>query len=197
MTMKPMTAKTHRVLAIALLALVLLLIYGAVDRGLIARYRLYQTTGQELQERLQRLQGMVANRELLETQLQGLKEDKVMAAYYLETSSPTLAATELQQQIKSIVEGNGGNLTSTQILPVTQDNGFTRVAIRVQMQGGTEVLQKVLHRLETARPLLFVDNLTIRSQSIRQRIRGSREVSTTLRVTTVFELAGYMWEETG
>ncbi len=83
------------------------------------------------------------------------------------------------------------------ILPVTQDSGFTRVAIRAQMQGGTEVLQKVLHGLETARPLLFVDNLTIRSQLIRKRVRGSREVSTTLRMTTVFELAGYMRDEAG
>ncbi len=195
--MKPMTANTHRLAAVALLALALLLVYGAVDRGLIARYRSYQKTGQELQERLQRLRGIVANRELLETELQGLKEDNAMAVYYLETSSPTLAATELQQRIKSIVEGNGGQLTSTQILPVTQDSGFTRVAIRAQMQGGTEVLQKVLHGLETARPLLFVDNLTIRSQLIRKRVRGSREVSTTLRMTTVFELAGYMRDEAG
>jgi len=186
------TAGIHRLAAAALLVGVLLIGYWLVDRLFIAKYQYYRTTIAQNQDRLQRLTGILASEQTLETELQQVKKDKAMAAYYIDKPSPTLAATDLQQHIKTVVETNGGELQSTQILPTTQESGLTRVAIRVQMNGDAEVLQKVLHRLESSRPLLFVDNLVINAREIRRREPGSREIKTSVQMMTTFELAGYM-----
>lgn len=190
-----LTAGTHRLAAAALLLGVLLSGYWLIDRLFIANYQYYRTTIAQNQERLQRLTGILASQEMLETELQQVKKDKAMTAYYIDKPSPTLAATDLQQQIKTVVETHHGELQSTQILPTTQESGLTRVAIRVQMNGDAEVLQKVLHALESSRPLLFVDNLVVNAREIRRREPGKRDITTSVQMMTTFELAGYMLAE--
>ena len=192
MVIPSITKGTHRLAAAALLLGVLLAGYWLIDRLVIANYQSYRTVIEQNQERLQRLTGILASEQALETELQEVKKDKAMAAYYIDKPSPTLAATDLQQQIKTIVETHGGELQSTQILPTSQESGLTRVAIRVQMNGDSEVLQKVLHALESSRPLLFVDNLVVNAREIRRREPGKREITTSVQMMTTFELAGYM-----
>lgn len=183
----------HRLAALTLLLMVLAAVYWLVDQIWVAKYEFYQTEIEKLQDRLQRLQAMSATRESLEAQIERVREDSSVDAYYLQQTSPTLAASQLQQQVKAVVEGNGGSLVSTQILPVTQEDGFPRVAIRVQMTGGTEILWKVLHTLESNRPLLFIDDLRVTARTIRRRNpRDRSSIETELQLTTQFELAGYL-----
>ncbi|MEZ5584099.1 MAG: type II secretion system protein GspM [Candidatus Competibacteraceae bacterium] len=148
---------------------------------------------EQLQERLQRANAMVAQRPALEQRINAIKQNDTINAYYLNQASPTIAATDLQQRVKTAVEGNGGELTSVQILPVTTEGAFSKVAIRAQMTGDTEVLRKTFHALESNPPALFIDNIQIRARPIRQRRRSRTEQPITeIRLTTQFELAGYM-----
>ena len=186
-------SRLQRLLSVALLLLLLLGAYILIDRYLLGQYEFYQDNIAELQDRLQRVRNIIAMRPDLEARLQQTRQDDSIDAYYLQQSSSTLAATELQQLVKSAIESNGGDLVSTQILPVSDEGAFSRIAIRVQMTGDTATLQKMLHTLESARPLLFVDNLQIRSQPIRQRDPDNRnQIKVEIRLTTQFELAGYV-----
>jgi general secretion pathway protein M len=190
----------HRLIAVGLLLFLLLGLYTIIDRWIISQYRLYQANIEQQQSHLQKLNEIRAQRPVLEAKIQQLSEDSSGDVYYLEQSNPTLAATDLQQRIKSIVESHGGNLVSTQILPLATEGIFSKVAIRVQMTGDTDALQKVVYDLESAKPWLFIENLQIRARPARRtrrpRRRGNRNpppaVPRKIQLTTRFELVGYM-----
>ena len=194
-----MTKGAHRFISLLLLLAVLAGLYWLVNGVLIAKYRFYQTNVEQLQDRLQRFNALLATREDLEAQIQAIKQNQSDKAYYLSQTSPTLAASQLQQRVKQVVESNGGSLVSTQILPEANEGGFSQVAIRVQMSGDTNALQQVLYALESARPLLFIDNVRVRSRVIRQRQRNRTRdrrnpavVTEKVQLTLQFELGGYM-----
>jgi hypothetical protein len=114
----------------------------------------------------------------------------------------------VQQQVKAIIESNGGRLASTQVLPESDEGGFTRVTIRVQILVNDVVaLQKTLYALESATPLLFMDNVQLRARTVRKRVpaavsvnpaerrnrrRRPVEIKTETQLTLQFELAGFM-----
>ncbi|NJN46350.1 MAG: hypothetical protein HC808_07610 [Candidatus Competibacteraceae bacterium] len=135
-----MTATTpspfHRLAAVLLLLLVIAGLDWFVEDIVLAKHKFYQLNIEQLQERLQRANAMLAQRPELEQRINNIKQNDTINAYYLNQSSPTIAATDLQQRVKAAVEANGGELTSVQILPVTTEGAFSRVAIRAQMTGG-------------------------------------------------------------
>lgn len=190
----------HRVAAVVLLVVVVFGIYSLVDGVLAERYRFYRDHVEELQDRLQRLDSMLATGPELETRIRQVRADSPVGRYTLKPAPPPIAATELQQQVKDVVESNGGNLVSTQILPVNVEGGFSKVTIRVQMSSDTEALEKVLYDLESHEPLLFIDNFQVRARPVRRprrRLRGnakppSPQAPDTVQLTTRFELAGFM-----
>lgn len=186
-----LSGKGHCRAAVALLVLTLLAGYALLAWPWIAKYQFYQTHTEQLQDRLQRFNGIVATREALNAKLHQVRQEGSVNAYYLNEPSPTLAATELQQTVKEIVKATGGSLVSTQILPVIDEDIFSRVAIQVRLTGDTQVLQKLVYALESKPPLLFLDNLQVVGQEIRQR-GSDGEIHTQLQLQIQFELAGYM-----
>lgn len=185
----------HRFLALGLTVIVLILGFEVFDRVWIGKHNYYQEHLADLQDRLQRLNGLLSTQDDLEQMLERIRQDSSADAYYLPEESPTLAATSLQQRVRQAVESNGGNLVSTQILPVVAEDGFSRVAIRVQMTGDIDAVQKMLYALESARPLSFIDALQIRAQPVRRRrTAGGDTDAQEMQLITQFELAGYMPE---
>ncbi|HXH03627.1 MAG TPA: type II secretion system protein GspM [Candidatus Competibacteraceae bacterium] len=189
----------QRLLALALLLAVLASGYVLVQRVLLAKYQLYEETLDELQARLVRYTALVEQRPQLEARIQALRQDQSVATQLLERTSPNLAATALQQHLKQAVESNGGSLLSTQILPAANEGGFTRIGLRAQINADVPTLQKLLHALESARPLLFVDNLQINAQRLRERPRDpknrdAKAVKEITRLVVTFDLAGYMYQ---
>lgn len=183
----------HRFTALALLFLVLGAGYWLVDRIWIDKYLFYKNNIAAQQDQLQRYNNILALRGDLEARLQQIKQDDSIDAFYLQQTASMLAATDLQQRVKSAVERSGGKLVSTQVLPVVDEEGFSKVSIRVQLTGDTPSLQKTLYELETARPLLFIDGLQIRRQPIRQRNPNNRKQSKIeIQLTIQFELSGYI-----
>lgn len=183
----------HRFAALVLLIVVLGVAFWLINDLLISRYRNYGAEIERLENRLQTLNRMLATREDLEAKITQVRQDPAINIYALKQASPTLAATDLQQRVKEAVESNGGELISTQILPVVEEEGFARVVISIRMNGDTEIMQKVLHDLESEKPLIFVDNLQITARTVRQR-RRSRDTppETTVQLTAQFDLAGYI-----
>lgn len=207
-----MTANLHRLLALALLIVAVAGVSWLVDGVWLNYYRYYQNSIAEAEDRLGRLQRIAAARPALEQQLTEIDRNSDADVYYLAQTAPNLAATELQQQARAVIESNGGRLASTQVLPVENEAGFTRVAIRVQMLvTDLEALQKSLYALESAQPLLFIDEVQMRARQVRKRVprdltanrnlsraerralrRQPRQVTTETQLTAQFELAGYI-----
>ena len=191
-------SQMHRLAALLLLALMMGLFYMLVDRVWIGQYRLYQTNAERQQDRLHNLQRLATARPELEKAIQSIRDDQRTAAYFLPPAPPTLAAADLQQRVKSLVEGSGGSLLSVQALPAVEEGGVVRVAVSIALQGNVDSLQKMLHSLESQVPLLFVDNLEVTARQFRPRLPdGSVAPYTRIQLNGQFEVSGYLRKEDG
>ncbi|MDD5227479.1 MAG: type II secretion system protein GspM [Methylococcales bacterium] len=111
---------------------------------------------------------------------------------YLSTQNTSaLASAELQEMIKQAIIEAGGQLSSTQGLPVVMKNNFNRIPINVRMTGNSEVLRAVLHKIETATPLVVVEQIDIRPmRGVRNKITHQIDPSNELSVN--FQAISFM-----
>jgi general secretion pathway protein M len=188
----------HRLAALSLLLCVGGALYLTVDQWLVGRYRYYQNSLERHQERLAQLERMAATREPVQQLIAKIQQDRNVTAQYLPQSAPALAAAELQQRIKAVVEAAGGTLQSTQALPPVEEGGAVKVAISAIMNGDSSSLQQVLHNLESQTPLLLEDNLELSARQTRPRLSSGRYASyTRMQLNVQFEVAGYLRKEGG
>ena len=188
----------HRLAALSLLLLAGALLYLVVDQVLIGRYRYYQNAQEQYQGRLAQLERIATTREPVQQLIANIQQDRNVTAQYLPQSAPALAAAELQQRIKAVVEAAGGILQSTQALPPVEEGGAVKVAINAIMNGDTGSLQRVLYNLESQTPLLFVDNLEVSARQTRPRLPNGRYATyTRMQLNVQFEVSGYLRKESG
>jgi general secretion pathway protein M len=181
-----------RVLAASLLGAALVAGYALIVAPVLSAYR---DVSQEIEERqllLARYRGLAGQRPELSARLADLEQQEAKLGGYLKGSSDALAAAELQDHARGVIEGAGGSLRSTQILPVAPVDSkvpVRKAALRIQFGIDIEGLQKVLYQLETRQPYLFVDQLTVRQQRMR---RSSKEAEPEPLLDVSFEVFGYV-----
>ena len=180
--------RRHCYAAAGLLAVIVLLVGSAVLTPWLNRMSEYDDRIATLLSQLGRYRAVVARGPELESQLAGARQQLQRSDFYINATTTALAAAELQKKAKQVVEQAGGTLVSTQNLAAVQDDP-DRLAVRVRMNGGADILAEVLHALEEGRPLLFVENLSIRSN---KRVRGRRSNRVTqYTLDTTFDLVGF------
>ena len=183
-----------RAAAVTLLAAVLgaLYLYAAVL--LIATYRNTDEEIARTRELLVRYEQIAARRHAYQAQLDELSRRQTGTGVYLSGATDALAAAELQDRVKAMVDAHGGKLRSVQILPVKADGAFTRVSVRVQLSANTAAFHRLLYGLEAGKPFVFVDNLDVRN---RRAVRRSalKDLDPTLMIR--FDLQGYLRPEIG
>ncbi len=157
-----MTPGQSRAAAIALLLLVVVLVLGAFIMPVYLLHRHYDFYIDKDSDELARYQRIAATRAALDTKLAAVKAREPRKGF-LKNAGPALAASEVQDVAKNLIEGNGGRLVAVQILPHKDDGRFRQVAVNIQMSASTPVLRKILHAIEGAQPYLFVDNLSVRA----------------------------------
>jgi general secretion pathway protein M len=184
-----------RTLAVVLLGIALLGAYRLIIAPLVIAYRDGQSRIEQAKELLQRYEALAEQRSLLADRLAEQQERAASAAGYLTGPSDALAAAELQDRVKSVVEGAGGELRSTQILPAEEleaDLDFRRTTLRVQFVVTIDGLEETLYELETGQPYLIIDDVTVRQERARRRRNEPRDQS---RLDVSLELFGYVREE--
>lgn len=156
----------HALISLGILFLVLSILFV----GLVAPAMTAKNASNERTENLQLQHSRYksAKQELiqLEKQLEQLlhqylnhKED------FLEEKQQTLAAADLQQYLKKVIESHAGNLVSTQPITDINKKPFPKVTIKIHMRGNINALQKTLYQLESSRPQLFIDNVIIQRRN--------------------------------
>jgi general secretion pathway protein M len=182
-----------RTLALALLALALLGGFRLVVAPLVAAFQDNASRIEQAEGMLQRFLALAEQRQAMSDRLAAQQELAASAAGYLEGPSDALAAAQLQDRVKSVVEAAGGELRSTQILPavpIEGDDGIRRAALRVQFAVTIAGLAETLYELESGQPYLLIDQLSVREQ--RARRRRSDEPETEARLDISLELSGYL-----
>jgi general secretion pathway protein M len=181
-----------RLLAVALLLVAVLALVQLLVLPVLAAYRETAASIEQSQTLLQRYRALAAQRPRLEEELATQQKAEVASIAYLEGASDALAAAALQDQVRAIITRAGGDLRSTQILPVEPagpESSVRRASLRLQLAVDVEGLQQLLYELETSEPYLFVEDLNIRERSLR-RLRDEEDEAPVLDVS--LEVSGYM-----
>lgn len=110
------------------------------------------------------------------------------ASSLLQGETAPLAAAELQDRVRRVVERAGGVLVNSAFRSRPDPSPLTPVSVDVRLRCSIQSLTDVLHGLEALEPALFVDNLSV--QSNHRAGRTLRELSGELDVQ--LEITGYL-----
>ncbi len=186
-----LTKTQQRFLALLLFFLCIVLILGAVVAPLVGAAASYDESLDELRFKLLRYKRIAAGKEKVQQQLDKLKRQQGDEDQFSNRETPALASADLQQLIKKVVLDVGGRLISTQVIPETEEEHLIKISIMVRMMGNSMALRNVLYEIETARPMLLVDNLAIRPTPGR-RDRKTRRLLPSNELNVNFNVSGYM-----
>ncbi len=184
-------ASHQRWLALGLLGLVVALIIFLVIVPLVSMGMDYHEQKQELAFRLQRSRQIVAKKDSVKENIERIKKQYQAQNYFSTRDTEALASADFQKFIKSAISQAGGQLTSTQVLPRTTDNGFNRVTVKVRMSCDIEALRSILHEIESSGQIMIVDQMDIRPVRGR-RNRKTRQVEPNSKMNVNFQVAGFM-----
>lgn len=186
---RPLPRTLHRITAAALLLAAIGAVVGAVAVPVATANRAYDESIESLRFQHEKLQRLAAIKSPLQAQLARLQAQGPRAGDLLDGGSEALAGAQLQEIAKRNIRQAGGTLASTQMLPTSKNQFFERVTVRVQLTASVTALQRVLHAIESNRPLLFVDYFEIKT---RQASRGAN-VNSSLPVPLAvnFNVSGY------
>jgi len=151
-----------------LLSLMILLPLGVISLIAVSWLTEIQTLDDQIQtdlERLQRYRGIAATLPALQQALEQERSNDAFKAFYFDADTPALAGAQLQTQVQEMVRTAGARPISTQILPTDAQDDPPRVSVRIQLQGTIEQLFQLLYQVESARPFLLIEQMSIRSQA--------------------------------
>jgi general secretion pathway protein M len=124
---------------------------------------------------LARYKRVAEQRERREAELAELKRRAAGEDGLLRGANETLMAAAIQNRIKALVDAAHGELKSIQILPPQADGHLRRISVRGQISMTVDAVQRLFHDLEGGEPLLFLDNVGIRSREETRRRRERAE----------------------
>jgi general secretion pathway protein M len=157
-----MTPMQSRAAALALLVLAIVVVLALVFGPWWALKLRYDSALDDAVAHLQRysrIAGMQDGLQKKALEVRALDTSK----HFLKSASPALAAAELQDLAKTVIEANGGKISSIQILPHKDDAGYRQIAVSLQLAAPQSVFKGMLHAIESMQPYVFIDNLVVRS----------------------------------
>lgn len=183
--------QNDRFLAVGLLLAVISFISFVIVMPLVNQGLALHEEKNALGFRFEQYERILSRKQSVIEDMENLKS-QIADQNYLSTQNTTaLASAELQEMIKQTIVEAGGQLSSTQGLPVVTKNNFQRIPINVRMTGNSEVLRAVLHRLETATPLVVVEQIDIRPmRGVRNKVTHQIDPSNELSVN--FQAVSFM-----
>jgi general secretion pathway protein M len=185
--MKRLPWNRSRVLALALLALVLIVAYAI----LVMPYTAYVASARDrvsaLSDQLLRYRSLVSMEDRVREHLRKIEDDESAASDFLDATTPALASADLQQYIKTAVQEAGGNLVSTQALPSDEDAELVGATVRVGIRGNSDTLYALLYTLEERQPIVHIGNLQLRGLARTGMVTKDGD-----RLDIRFELTGYL-----
>lgn len=151
-----------RLLALAILAGILILaglvivwpFWQSFAEREVALAQAYRTIG--------RFEAAIARRHQVQARVVALKAGGLGASGLYEGASAALAGARLQNDIRMIVEANGGELRSMSTRPPFAADGYEKLTLVCDFTLPVGKLKSLSYALETHQPYLFIEAVTIR-----------------------------------
>jgi hypothetical protein len=160
-TIAKLPLSRQRALAIALLVAAIIVVLAVLFLPLYLLHKHYDDTIAEFSDRVDRYRRVAAQAPEYRKALDVMK-NKDGRRFFLKNSAPNLAGAELQEQVRTAIESNGGRITTSQNQGPKDDGRFRQITVTVQFFASSPALQKILYALEAQPPYLSVESMTLR-----------------------------------
>ncbi|MDI1230961.1 MAG: type II secretion system protein GspM [Methylobacter sp.] len=181
----------QRWLAVGLLVAAILIVGFVVIVPVVNKGLELRESKNNLVFRLQQYERILAGKDAVIANMNAIKEQYQQRGLLNRQGTGALASAEVQEFIKKTIVEAGGQLSSTQALPVSTKNEFNRITVSVRMTGNSEVLRAVLYKIETSTPLIIINQLDIRPmRGVRSRTTRQIEPSNELNIN--FQAVSFM-----
>jgi general secretion pathway protein M len=184
-------ALSQRWLAVCLLIAVVLVIILVVIVPVVNKEMELHDAKNNLVFRLQQYERILAKKDAVIASMDTIKQQHEEQGYFNSQNTDALASAEMQEFIKKAIVDAGGQLSSTQALPVSNKGKFSRITVRVRMTGNSEVLRAVLYKIETSTPLIIIDQIDIRPMR-GKRNRTTRQIESSNELNVNFQAVSFM-----
>jgi general secretion pathway protein M len=156
-------ARRSRHLALGLLLLALVVAIAALVVPAWIFYKRYDRELADRRDKLARFTQIAATRADIARQLEAMRA-KDARRFFLRSGASALSVAEAQEIIRGMVESAGGRLITMQALPAKDEGRYRQVSAQVQLAANIQALRRILHTIESNVPVLFVENLTVKTQ---------------------------------
>ena len=181
----------QRLLAVSLLLVVVLCFILLIIMPLVSKLFELNEIKSNLVIKLQQYERILAKADLVTASMVNINKEQENQGYFNLQETDALASADMQEFIKKTIVDAGGQLSSTQALPVSSKDNFRRITVSVRMTGSSQILRKVLYTLETSKPLIIINQIDIRPiRGTRNRLNGLMEASNDLNVN--FQAVSFM-----
>lgn len=137
-------------------------------------------------QQLVRIRQMAGMAPEMQQAYQQLRQQGLDQLFYPTSMTNAQVAKQMQDRLASTVAHRQGVVLSSEMIDDWSRNeqelihGYQQVSVQVIFEGSMELLREVLHNMQNAQPLMFVDRLEVRPlrQVDSQALNASIQVST-------------------
>jgi general secretion pathway protein M len=141
---------------------------------LVSTYQLYQSKAR-LAPQISRLQGLAAAEQDIAQAVKTSSDQLAQLAYMTKTDSGVLG-NNMQQSMRELFAQAGLTVSGSQVLPVVEQDSFTRIRIRLTAKGEMSALTEVLELLQMQRRVVVIDTLELKPKTRRRRNDNEQEL---------------------
>ena len=137
---------------------------------------------ERVEQQVSALEQRISTREQLLAEARLLERTSPLASLLLAGQSTALAGANLQGTLTRMVEDAGGLVRQAQVLDGKTAEPFVQVGVRIDFTTSMTGLRDILHEIETSKPLLIVERLTLaaerrRGAEIGEQVEVSVEIA--------------------
>ena len=138
--MKIKNMEIDRWLAVGLLVALILSFCFVVVAPAVSKWSELNEEKNTLARRYHQYERILSEKDTVVDTMGSIKEQVAEKGYFNSQQTEALSSAELQELIKKAIVDAGGQLSSTQALPVKNKDRFSQITISVRMTGNAEVL---------------------------------------------------------
>jgi general secretion pathway protein M len=187
-------ARSARTTAVLLLVIAAILLYLLLFHWFIMRHVEFASELGGLREQLARFEAVAAQREPMEQRLKEIRDSREDASLFLTGADFNEAAASMSDRLNRMVQTQAEDdcqIVSRQPVRPRAQERYERVTVNVRMRCQAEDMLKILYRLESATPMVMVDDLNVIRPRARRRTSGNdSEVAASLDIR--FNMSGYL-----
>ena len=155
------TGRPGRMLALAILALLIALVYTGLVVPLIDLYRDGEAVLADREMLAPKLEQLATQVPALRARLTALQAARTGNEITLDGATDALASANLQSRLEQIAAANGVAIASTEAIAAEDRSPYRRIGLRLAVNGKYEAIVKLLGAIEAAAPPLVPGNLQI------------------------------------